>query len=128
MTDGELKHDHWGLIYSGGMFVAIAQDMQIRSASNNEKSVDDMMRIMFDNFSDETYGIDDVERELSNLNSESQKDFFSRYIVGTERLPLSQFLKLANIETIEENGQTVFKIREESDDGKNRIRSGLFGQ
>ena len=128
MTDGELKHDHWGLIYSGGMFVAIAQDMQIRSASNNEKSVEDMMRFMFDNFSDETYGISDVERELSNLNNESQKDFFSRYIVGTERLPLSQFLELANIETIQENGQTAFRIREESDDDKSKIRSGLFGQ
>ena len=128
MTDGELKHDHWGLIYSGGMFVAIAQDMQIRSASNNEKSVDDMMRNMFDNFSNETYDIGDVEQELSNLNNESQKDFFSRYIIGTERLPLSQYLELANIETIQENGQTVFRIREEADKDKSEIRSGLFDQ
>jgi predicted metalloprotease with PDZ domain len=128
MTDGELKHDHWGLIYSGGMFVAIAQDMPIRSASKNEKSVDDMMRFMFDNFTDETYDIGDVERELSKLNNESQKDFFSRYIVGTERLPVSQYLELANIETILENGQTVFRIREEADKDKSEIRSGLFDQ
>lgn len=128
MTDGELKHDHWGLIYSGGMFVAIAQDMQIRSASKNQKSVDDMMRFMFDNFTDETYDISDVERELSNLNNESQKDFFSRYIVGTERLPVSQYLEIANIETIQENGQTVFRIREEADKDKSEIRSGLFDQ
>jgi predicted metalloprotease with PDZ domain len=127
MTDGELKHDHWGLIYSGGMFVAIAQDMQIRYASKNEKSVDDMMRFMFDNFTDETYDIGDVERELSNLNNESQEDFFSRYIVGTERLPLAQYLELANIETIQENGQTAFRIREESDEEESEIRRGLFG-
>jgi predicted metalloprotease with PDZ domain len=127
MTDGELKHDHWGLIYSGGMFVAIAQDMQIRSASNNEKSVDDMMRFMFDNFTDETYDIGDVERELSNLNNESQEDFFSRYIVGTERLPVTQYLELANIETIQENGQTVFRIREGSEEEESEIRRGLFG-
>jgi len=128
MTDGELKHDHWGLIYAGGMFVAIAQDMQIRTASNNEKSVDDMMRFMFDNFSGETYDIGDIERELSNLNNESQKDFFGRYIVGTERLPLSQYLELANIETLQENGQTVFRIREDVDKDKSKIRSGLFDQ
>ncbi len=127
MTDGELKHDHWGLIYSGGMFVAIAQDMQIRSASKNEKSVDDMMRFMFDNFTDETYDIGDVERELSILNNESQEDFFSRYIVGTERLPVAQYLELANIETIQENGQTVFRIRAESDEEESEIRRGLFG-
>jgi len=128
MTDGELKHDHWGLIYSGGLFVAIAQDMQIRTASNNEKSVDDMMRFMFDKFSDETYDIDDVEQALSHLNNESQKDFFTRYIVGTERLPVAQSLELANIETLQENGQTAFRIREEADGGKSKVRSGLFDQ
>ena len=127
MTDGELKHDHWGLIYSGGMFVAIAQDMQIRSTSKNEKNVDDMMRFMFDNFTDENYDIDDVERALSNLNNESQADFFGRYIVGADRLPLAQYLELANIETIQDNGQTVFRIREESDEEKSEIRRGLFG-
>jgi len=127
MTDGELKHDHWGLIYSGGMFVAIAQDLQIRSGSRNEKSVDDMMRFMFDNFTDETYDFGDIERKLSNLNNESQEDFFGRYIVGTERLPLEQYLELANIETIQENGQTVFKIREGSDEDESEIRRGLFG-
>jgi len=128
MTDGELKHDHWGLIYSGGMFVAIAQDMQIRSASNNEKSVDDMMRFMFENFSDETYDIGDVEQALSHLNGESQEDFFARYIVGTERLPISQSLELANIETLQEDERTVFRIRKEADDSKSKVRSGLFGQ
>jgi predicted metalloprotease with PDZ domain len=90
--------------------------------------VDDMMRFMFGNFSDESYDIDDVERELSNLNTESQKDFFSRYIVGVEKLPLSQYLELANIETIQENGQTVFRIRAKADQDKSEIRSGLFGQ
>ena len=88
----------------------------------------EMMRFMFDKFTDETYEIGDVERELSNLNNESQKGFFSRYIVGAERLPLAQYLELANIETIQENGQTVFRIREESDEEESEIRRGLFGR
>lgn len=128
MSNGELKHDHWGLIYSGGMFVAIAQDMQIRSASNNEKSLDEMMRFMFDNYTGSSYNIGDVERALNTLNNDSQEDFFNRYIVGTERIPLSQYLELANIETIQDNGQTIFRIREEPDKDKSKIRSGFFGQ
>lgn len=127
MTNGELKHEHWGLIYSGGMFVAIAQDMQIRSATGNRKSLDDLMRIMFGQFVSDGYDIGDIEQELSRLNDLPQEDFFARYIYGTERIPLSEYLTLANIETTHEDGQTAFKIREKSDEEKSEIRRGLFG-
>jgi predicted metalloprotease with PDZ domain len=128
MTNGDLKHDHWGLIYSGGMFVAIAQDLQIRSASGNQKSLDDLMRLMFDQYSDSGYDIGDIKQELGNLNGLSQEDFFKRYIVGTERIPLSQYLEMADIETEQENSQTVFKIRDEHDKEKSEIQRGLFGR
>ena len=110
------------------MFVAIAQDMQIRSASNNEKSLAEKKRFMFNNYTGSSYNIGDVERALNTLNNDSQEDFFNRYIVGTERIPLSQYLELANIETIQNNGQTIFRIREEPDKDKSKIRSGFFGQ
>jgi predicted metalloprotease with PDZ domain len=86
LTRGDLKHEHWGLIYSGGMFVAIAQDLQIRSA-----------------------------------------DFFARYVYGTERLPVAQFLALAGIETAEEDGRTIFTVRGDSDPDVNQVRRGFFG-
>ena len=127
MTKGELKHEHWGLIYSGGMFVAIAQDMQIRSATGNRQSLDDLMRFMFGEFSSNGYDIGDLEQELSRLNNTSQEDFFARYIYGTERVPLSQYLELANIETRQDGEQTVFKMREEPDKEESEIRRGLFG-
>jgi len=128
LTNGELKHEHWGLIYAGGMFVAIAQDLQIRSATGNRKSVDDLMRFMYSQFGSSNYDISDIEDELSRLNSVSQEEFFARYIYGTERISLSQYLELANIETRKEDGQTVFKIQDETDDGKSEIRRGLFGR
>ena len=76
MTNGELKHDHWGLVYSGGMLVAIAQDLQIRAASGNERSLDDLMRFMFDEYSDSAYELADIERALGDLNNASQQEFF----------------------------------------------------
>jgi predicted metalloprotease with PDZ domain len=127
MTNGELKHEHWGLIYSGGMFVAIAQDMQIRSASGNQHSLDDLMRYMFGKFDTTGYDIGDIETELSRLNGLSQEDFFARYIYGVERIPLSKYLAMANIETRKEGEQTMFKIGEESDRAASQIRRGLFG-
>jgi len=127
MTNGELKHEHWGLIYSGGMFVAIAQDMQIRSASGNQHSLDDLMRFMFGEFDTTGYDIGDIETELSRLNGISQKDFFERYIYGVERIPLSKYLAMANIETRQEGEQTMFKVGEASDRAAGKIRRGFFG-
>jgi predicted metalloprotease with PDZ domain len=120
LTRGDLKHEHWGLIYSGGMFVAIAQDLQIRSA-------DDLMRHMFDEYGDNTYDLDDIERVLSDLNNASQESFFRRYVYGTERIPVAQFLALAGIETAEENGRTIFKVVDGSDPDVRQIRRGFFG-
>ena len=127
LTRGNLKHDHWGLIYSGGMFVAIAQDLQIRSATGNKSGLDDLMRHMFHEYGDKSYDVGDIERELSALNGASQEDFFRRYIHGSERIPVAQFLALAGIETTEENGRTVFTVRVDSDPDVNQIRRSLFG-
>jgi predicted metalloprotease with PDZ domain len=127
ITNGQLKHEHWGLIYSGGLLVAIAQDLQIRSVTGNEKSVDDLMRFMFDEHGDNSYELADIERALGSLNNASQEGFFGRYIYGVERIPVSQFLALAGVDTVEKDGRTVFKIREDAAPDSIEIRRGLFG-
>jgi len=127
MMNGELKHDHWGLIYSGGMLVAIAQDLQIRAASGNERSLDDLMRFMFDAYRSDAYELGDIEQALGGLNNASQKDFFDRYVRGTERVDISQFLALAGIETTKEGGKIVFRVPQGAESDASGIRLGLFG-
>ena len=127
MTNGELKHDHWGLIYSGGMLVAIAQDLQIRAATGNDRSLDDLMRYMFNEYGDSAYELADIERALGDLNNASQEAFFARYVKGTERIDVSRFLALAGIEIAEENGSTVIRVREDAGPDTDEIRRGLFG-
>lgn len=128
MSDGDLKHDHWGLIYVGGMFVAIAQDLQIRTATSNRRSLDDLMRTMFDRYGETGYGLHDVERELGELAGQDQDEFFRRYVVGTERIPLADFLTLADIRTSQHDGRTTFSIPEASAGDASAIRRGLFGR
>ena len=127
ITRGDLKHDHWGLIYAGGMLVGVAQDLQIRAATGNEKSIDDLMRFLFDEHSGTPYELTDVERVLADLNSASQEGFFERYVYGAEKLPVAQFLALAGIDSMEEDGRTVFKVREDADPDSSEIRRGMFG-
>ena len=127
MTNGELKHDHWGLIYSGGMLVAIAQDLQIRAASGNDRSLDDLMRYMFNQYGDSTYELADIERALGDLNNASQEAFFARHVIGTERIDIARFLALADIETTEEDGRMVIRVRQDANPDTDAIRRGLFG-
>ena len=100
---------------------------QIRSESGNEKSVDDLMRFLFDAHSDSPYDLEDIERALSGLNNASQEGFFARYVYGVERIPVSQFLALAGIDTADKDGRTVFRVREDVDANSTGIRRGMFG-
>jgi predicted metalloprotease with PDZ domain len=127
MTNGELKHDHWGLIYAGGLLVAIAQDLKIRTATGNRKSLDDMMRFMFNEHSGVDYDLGNIQDALSQLNDTSQEDFFRRYIYGTEEVPIAEFLALADIDTTEADGRTEFRVRETGEPVVTEIRQGFFG-
>ena len=69
MTNGEEKHDHWGLIYGGGMFVGIAQDMIIRKATNNQKSLDYLMRDLFKKYGDSKKEYDLRKRFSKNFRN-----------------------------------------------------------
>ena len=51
----------------------------------------------------------------------------SRYIYGVERIPIAQFLAIAGIDTAEEDGRSVFKIRKDADADSSEIRRGFFG-
>jgi predicted metalloprotease with PDZ domain len=115
MTEGDLKHDHWGLIYVGGMFVALAQDQEIKMASSGQQSLDQLMRNMFDNFRDEAYTVADVEMALNDLTATDQGDFFRRYVRGTERMPVTRLLSEADIEVRQEDGRWIFDATTQSD-------------
>jgi predicted metalloprotease with PDZ domain len=114
ITEGELKHDHWGLVYVGGMLVAMAQDLQIRTATDNQHSLDDLMRYLFNHFNDDPYSVPDIEQALSELTNTDQTAFFQRHVYGSERIPLSRMLADSGIQAQEANGQWVFKATEAS--------------
>ena len=90
---GEAKMANSGLVYRGGGLVAAALDVQIRKLTQNRRNLDDVMRQMYQEFgtTDETYTIDDVIRVVTDVAGEDFEPFFRRYVLGTERLPLSEY-------------------------------------
>lgn len=129
LTQGEQKHDHWGVIYGGGLFAGISQDMIIRTSTNNEKSIDDVMRQLFKKYggTDHTYTLEDLERLMSAASEKDQAVFFDKYIKGLQRIPMDHYLNLGGFKAEESNGTISIFTKEDRSFIEQQINNGLFG-
>jgi len=130
MANGEEKHDHWGLVYGGGMLVGISQDMIIRSATNNEKSMDDLMRGLFIKYgrSNDNYTLEELQSMMSELSGIEQTDFFNSYIIGANKIPVDDYLVMAGLDAKVENGNLVISKKKQQTQEQQNIMKGLFGR
>jgi len=84
--------------YGKGALLALGLDLQIRAFSNNKKSLDNLMRLIWqkhgvtlDGISED--GLDDLMCDLfGNSFNKIWNDIKSRYIFGTEDIPLEKWL------------------------------------
>lgn len=130
MSQGEAKHDHWGIIYGGGLFAAIAQDVIIRNASSNEKSLDDLMIKLFQKYggTDENYNIQELKKSMEALSGLSQDSFFKTYVQGAELLPVEQYLNVLGLDSKVIDGQLQIKKRSENTNQQKQMILGVLGQ
>jgi len=80
--------------YNKGQLIGDMLDLAIREATDNHKSLDDVLRSLNDSakqgkFYDESAGIRAVVEEVSGA---SFQDFFRRYVSGLDEIPYDQFL------------------------------------
>jgi len=130
MTQGEEKHDHWGLVYSGGLFAGISQDIIIRKATNNERSLDDLMKGLFSDLggTNDSYSLEDLQNNLEHLSGTEQAAFFEKYIVGSRKIPLDKYLMNSGLYAkIEDDDLNVSRRKEESAE-EDKIIRGLLGE
>ena len=76
--------------YTKGALVAFGLDVELRVRSGGRISLDDLMRRLWRGFGKPGKAVSErtIERELAELAGESFETFFSKYIYGTEELPL----------------------------------------
>ena len=74
--------------------------MQIRTLTQNRSDLDDVMQQMYREFglTGRAYAMKDVIRIVSRITGEDFEPFFSKYVTGTERLPLEAYLKDVGME------------------------------
>jgi len=87
--------------YAKGQVLGLLLDILIRDRSNNERSLDDVVRAMNVEFAkqNKTYRDSlDVRLTAERMAGGSFEDFFRRYVSRAEALPYSQIFSLAGLE------------------------------
>jgi predicted metalloprotease with PDZ domain len=87
--------------YTKGQVLGVMLDLLIRDRTNDEHSLDDVLRSMNDDFAkrDRAYRDSlDVRLTAEKVAGGSLGEFFEKYVAGTEPLPYSQWLDLAGLE------------------------------
>jgi len=77
------------VMYRKGALVAFLVDDKIRESTNGKKNLDDLMRYMFLEFHDREYSSDDILKALNAITNQDFTDFFSNFVYGRTKLPLT---------------------------------------
>jgi predicted metalloprotease with PDZ domain len=86
--------------YNKGELDGVLLDILIRDATNNRKSLDDVMRYMDANFAREHryYHVADIQAAVEHIAGRSFADFFRKYVAGTAEIPWGEMLERAGLD------------------------------
>jgi len=90
LSDPAHRHDHantWFSFYNKGELVSALLDLAIRRATHNEKSLDDVVRLLWSDY--RVLEEDGMERAVAHVADVG--DFFARFVYGTDPLPYELF-------------------------------------
>jgi predicted metalloprotease with PDZ domain len=96
--------------YNKGEILGVLLDLQIRNASDNRKSLDDVLRKLNLEYAqqgkyyDESEGIRAAVDEVAGV---SFAEFFHKYVAGTMKVPYGEFLTAAGLALKQETRQTA---------------------
>jgi predicted metalloprotease with PDZ domain len=88
--------------YNKGQLDGFLLDVLIRDATDNHKSLDDVMRLLNENFAKKGLFYDDsadIEATAESVAGVSFQDFFAKYVAGTDEFPF-EILSKAGLESI----------------------------
>ncbi len=114
--------------YDKGQIIGEMLDLTIRDATDNHKSLDDVMRLMNEKYAkqgkfyNESEGIRAAVEEVAGKSFE---DFFRRYVSGVGEIPYNDILGIAGLELKTDNGYAISEISRPTD-RQRRIREGFL--
>ncbi|WP_445385516.1 M61 family metallopeptidase [Robiginitalea sp. IMCC44478] len=129
-ASGFSKDNHWGLIYGGGLFAAIAMDMEIRHNTENSSSLDDLMRQFYNDYAGKSRTIDRTAI-VSAANAWGRTDFsafIQAHIEGVQPIDLQPYLKYAGVEVNTSDKQLTLTHMPEKTPMQAALWEGFLGK
>jgi predicted metalloprotease with PDZ domain len=89
--------------YNKGQLLGVCLDILIRDETENRRSLDDVLRAMNENFAkkgkfyNDSADIEATAESVANINF---RDFFARYVAGTDEVPFAEILAKAGLELL----------------------------
>jgi predicted metalloprotease with PDZ domain len=99
--DGYNKPDSSISYYDKGQILGVMLDLAIRDATDNHKSLDDVLRRMNVEYAQQGKFYDDdagIRAAVEEVAGKSFEDFFRRYVSGTDEIPYDDFLGVAGLQ------------------------------
>lgn len=86
--------------YLKGELVGLLLDLEIRQRSHNQKSLDDVLRLLYQRYGRKMVGFPEsvYQETVEEVGQSSFEEFFQRYIESVDQLPLDEMLGAAGIE------------------------------
>jgi predicted metalloprotease with PDZ domain len=86
--------------YLKGQMLSLLLDLLIRNRHNNQRSLDDVMRKMWEKFGRHEVGFTpfDLQSVIESVAETDLNEFFQRYLEETEELPFAEYLQPFGLE------------------------------
>lgn len=113
--------------YLKGELVSLLLDLLIRSRHNNQRSLDDVMRQLWEKFGKSEIGFtpQQLQEILESVAGMDLNDFLAKYIDGTDELPFEEYLEPFGLQlekVIEQEAIPSLGIKAQSENGKEKIK------
>ncbi len=102
----------------------------IRKATTNHQNIDHLMKSLFLYYggTSNTCRIEELIGKLSALQGEDQTDFFDRYVLGTQRIPIEEFISMSALDASLEDEQLQIRPKSSPSKVEQGMTEGLLGQ
>ena len=112
--------------YLKGQLVSLLLDLLIRAKHDNKRSLDDVMRLMWQRFGQDEIGFTETQLRtvIAEVAEQNLDDFFSRYIETTAELPFDEYLDLfgLHLKPVSESELPYLGIRVQSENNQEVIK------